>query len=93
MTHAQFKQDWYCLNDINITLVKPSSIFEGQAKDRSVMTAHLIRLCELDVFSLTLWNVFTNFSPINVSLLPHLSLNGAANYFAKHYRIENIHST
>ena len=37
MTYARFKQDWYRLNDTNITLVKSSSIFEDQAKDQSVM--------------------------------------------------------
>ncbi|CAF3760562.1 unnamed protein product, partial [Rotaria sp. Silwood1] len=89
MTYARFKQDWYCLNDTDITLVKSSSIFEDHAKDHSVMMAHFTRPSEIDVFSSALWNVFTNFSPINVSLTPHLSLNDAANYFAKHYLIEN----
>ncbi|CAF4930567.1 unnamed protein product, partial [Rotaria sp. Silwood2] len=72
MTYARSKQDWYCLNDTNITLVKSSSIFEDQAKDQPVMMAHFTRPSELDVFSSALWNVFTNFSPINVSLTPHL---------------------
>ena len=89
MTYAQSKQEWYCLDDTNITLVKSSSIFEGQAKDLSIMMAHLTRPSELDACSSVLWNVFTNFSPINISLTPHLSLNDAANYFAKHYFIEN----
>ncbi|CAF4619150.1 unnamed protein product, partial [Rotaria sp. Silwood2] len=89
VTYARWKQDWYCLNDTNITLVKLSSIFEDQGKDQPVMMAHFTRPSELDVFSSALWNVFTNFSPINVSLTPHLSLNDAANYFAKHYLIEN----
>ncbi|CAF1327049.1 unnamed protein product [Rotaria sp. Silwood1] len=89
MTYARSKQDWYCLNDTNITLVKSSSIFEDQDEDYSVMMAHFTRPSELDVFSSALWNLFTNFSPINVSLTPHLSLNDAANYFAKHYLIEN----
>ena len=89
MTYAQFKQDWYCLNDTNITLVKPSSIFEDQAKDQSVMMAHFTRPCELDVFSTALWNAFTDFSPINIPLTPHLSLNTAANYFTKHDFTEN----
>ena len=60
MTYARFKQDWYCLNDTNMTLVKSSSIFE----DQSVMMAHFTRPCELDVFSSALWKVFTDFSPI-----------------------------
>ena len=89
MTYARFKQDWYCLNDTNMTLVKSSSIFEDQAKDQSVMMAYFTRLCELDVFSSALWNIFTDFLPINILLTPHLSLNAAANYFAKHYFTEN----
>ena len=63
--------------------MKASSIFEDQAKDLSVMMAHLTRSCELDVFSSALWSVFTNFSPINVSLPPHLCSNDAANYSCK----------
>ena len=54
------------------------------------MMAHFTRPCELDVFSSALWNVFTDFLPINIPLTPHLSLNAAANYFAKHYFTENI---
>ncbi|CAF1029304.1 unnamed protein product [Rotaria sordida] len=89
MTYARSKQDWYRLNDTNTTLVKSSNIFEDQDENYSVMMAHFTRPSELDVFSSALWNIFTNFSPINVSLTPHLSLNDAANYFAKHYLIEN----
>ncbi|CAF2072354.1 unnamed protein product [Rotaria magnacalcarata] len=89
MTYARSKQDWYCLNDTNITLVKSSSIFGDQAKHQSVMMAHLTRPSDIDVFSIALWNVFTNFSPINISLTPNLSLNDAVNYFAKYNLIEN----
>ncbi|CAF4791551.1 unnamed protein product, partial [Rotaria socialis] len=89
MTYARSKQDWYCLNDTNITLVKSSSIFGDQAKHQPVMMAHLTRPSDIDVFSIALWNVFTNFSPINISLTPNLSLNDAVNYFAKYNLIEN----
>ncbi|CAF3654637.1 unnamed protein product [Rotaria socialis] len=89
MTYARSKLGWYCLNDTNITLVKSLSIFGDQAKHQSVMMVHFTRPSDIDVFSIALWNVFTNFSPINISLTTNLSLNDAVNYFAKYHLIEN----
>ena len=89
MTFAQHKGDWYHLNDMNITIVRASTIFDDQLKNEPVMLAHFTRPSEIDIFSIALWNIFTNFAPTTKILPSNLSLNDAANYFAKHHIIED----
>lgn len=89
MTYARHKDDWYCLNDMNVDVVRSSSLFGDQAVSQPVMLAHFTRPSEIDVFSLALWNVFTNFSSLNFTLPPSLSLNDAAIFFSKRHIIEN----
>lgn len=89
MTFARYKGEWYRLNDMNITLLRSSNIFEDSFKNQPVMMAHYTRPSEIDVFSIALWNVFTNFSPTIKTLPPTLSLNDATSYFAKHHIIED----
>ncbi|CAM4951852.1 unnamed protein product [Rotaria socialis] len=89
MTFAQHKGDWYRLNDMNITIVRASTVFDDQLKNEPVMLAHFTRPSEIDVFSIALWNIFTNFAPTTKTLPSNLSLNDAANYFAKHHIIED----
>ena len=88
VTFAQRKGEWYRLDDMNITLVRSSSLFGDDAELQPVVLAHYTRPSIIDVFSLALWNVFTNFAPLGVSLPPSLSLNDAASYFAKHNLLE-----
>lgn len=89
VTFAQKLGEWYRLDDMNITLVQSSSIFGDQAEEQPVLFAHYTRPIDDDVFSTALWNVFTNFSPINITLPPSLSLNDAMIYFGKHNVIQN----
>ncbi|CAF3851389.1 unnamed protein product, partial [Rotaria magnacalcarata] len=89
MTFAQHKGDWYRLNDMNITIVRASTVFDDQLKNEPVMLAHFTRPSEIDIFSIALWNIFTNFAPTTTTLPSNLSLNDAANYFAKHHIIED----
>ncbi len=89
VTFAQKKGEWYRLNDNNITVVQSSSLFGDQADSQPILLAHFIRPSDADVFSIALWNVFSNFSPINVTLEPSLSLNDAVIRFGKYNIIKN----
>jgi hypothetical protein len=82
-TYARHKDDWYCINNMDVKLVTSSSIFQDETKCRPIVLAHYVRPSETDVFSMALFNVFTNFSPQKPTLPPTLSLNDASNYFAK----------
>jgi hypothetical protein len=88
VTFAQRKGEWFRLDDTNITLVTTSSLFGDDAELQPVVLAHYTRPSIVDVFSLALWNGFTNFAPLDVPLPPSLSLNDAATYFAKHNMLE-----
>ncbi|CAF4155274.1 unnamed protein product, partial [Rotaria magnacalcarata] len=74
MTFAQHKGDWYRLNDMNITIVRASTVFDDQLKNEPVMLAHFTRPSEIDIFSIALWNIFTNFAPTTTTLPSNLSL-------------------
>jgi hypothetical protein len=89
VTFAQKKGEWYRLDDMNITLVRTSSLFGDQAENQPILLAHFTRPSDADVFSIALWNVFTNFLPVNIILPPLLSLNDAVIHFGKHNIIEN----
>jgi hypothetical protein len=89
VTFAQKKGEWYRLDDMNITLVRSSSLFGDQGENQHVFLAHYTRPLDDDVFSIALWNVFTNFLPININLPPSLSLNDAVIHFGKHNIIES----
>jgi hypothetical protein len=89
VTFAQKKGEWYRLDDMNITLVRPSSLFGDQAENQPILLAHFTRPSDVDVFSIALWNVFTNFLPVNIVLTPLMSLNNAVIHFGKHDIIEN----
>ncbi|CAF4594053.1 unnamed protein product, partial [Rotaria magnacalcarata] len=75
---------------MNITIVRASTVFDDQLKDEPVKLADFTHSSEIDIFSISLWNIFTNFAVTTKTLPPNLSLNGAANYFAKHPIIEDI---
>ncbi|CAF1412635.1 unnamed protein product [Adineta ricciae] len=81
--YVRRKDDWYRLNDTNITLIKSSSLFGDRADRQPVVFAHFTRPSNIDIFSKALWNVFTNFSPCNIQLLPTISLNDAIAYYSK----------
>ena len=83
MTYAQQKGEWFRLNDMSVTPVAHSSLFGEQAETQPIVLAHFVRPSITDVFSIALWNVFTNFSPVNAVLPPTLSLNDAADYFSR----------
>ena len=83
MTYAQQKGEWFRINNMNVTPFAHSSLFGDQAETQPVVLAHFVRPSIADVFSIALWNVFTNFSPVNAVLPPTLSLNDAANYFSR----------
>lgn len=89
VTYARKKSDWYRLDDMNISVVNTSSIFDDLAERPPVVLAHFTRPSDIDIFSTALWNVFTNFARCDLVLSPTLSLNDAAIYFAKHKVLEN----
>jgi hypothetical protein len=89
VTFARKKSDWYRLDDMNISLMKPSSLFNDPAERPPVVLAHFTRPSNIDIFSTALWNVFTNFARCNLVFPSNVSLNDAASYFAKHKIIEN----
>jgi Ubiquitin carboxyl-terminal hydrolase len=89
VTFARKQGEWYRLDDMNITLVRSSSIFGDQAENQPVLLAHYTRPSDTDVFSIALWNVFTNFASSTLTLPPALSLNDAIIQFGKHNVIEN----
>jgi hypothetical protein len=82
-TFARQKEDWFCLDDMNVKVVSSSSLFQNPAKCQPIVLAHYIRPSETDVFSVALFNVFTNFSQQKPTLPSTLSLNAAASYFAQ----------
>lgn len=82
-TYARYKEDWYCINDMDVKVVQSASIFGDENKRLPIVLAHYTRPSETDVFSTALFNIFSNFSPQKISLPPTLSLNEAVNYFAK----------
>ena len=86
---ARKKTDWYRLNDTNISLLKPFSLFGDHAERQPVVFAHFVRPSNVDIFSQALWNVFTNFTRCDSTLLPTLSLNDAVVYFARVPLIKN----
>lgn len=88
VTFAQRKGEWYRLDDMNITLVRTSSLFGDDAELQAIVLAHYTRPPVIDVFSAALWNVFTNFAPLDVPLPASLSLNDAVSYFAKRNLLE-----
>ena len=83
MTYAQHKGEWFCFNDMTATPVAHSSLFGDQAETLPIVMTHFVRPSITDVFSIALWNVFTDFSPVNTVLTPTLSLNDAASYFSR----------
>ena len=88
VTFAQRKGEWHRSDDMNITLVRSSNLFGDDAELQPVVLAHYTRPSIIDVFSLALWNAFTNFAPLDVTLTPSLWLDDAASYFAKHNLLE-----
>jgi hypothetical protein len=83
MTYARHKEEWFCLNYMTVTPVAHSSLFGDQVEAYPVVLAHFIRPSITDVFSIALWNSFTEFAPVNTALPPTLSLNDAVTYFSR----------
>ncbi|CAF3132203.1 unnamed protein product [Rotaria sp. Silwood2] len=70
-------------------IVRSSSLFGDQAESQPIVIPHFTRPSNINVFSLALWNVFTNYSSINLTLPSNLCLNDAVNYFVKHFLIDD----
>lgn len=83
VTFTQKKGEWYRLNDLNISLVQSSSLFDNPDHSQPVLLAHYIRPLDDDIFSIALWNVFTDFSPLDQTPPPSLSLNDAVMFFGR----------
>ena len=83
VTFAQKKGEWYRLDDLDVSLVRSSSVFGDQADSKPVLLAHYTRPLDSDIFSIALWNVFTNFPTPTGPLPSSLSLNDAVILFAK----------
>ncbi|CAF1437308.1 unnamed protein product [Adineta ricciae] len=88
-TLANRKNEWYKLDDDKITILPQRTIFDQQSDRPPAVLAHYTRPSNKDVFSIALWNVFTNFTRCSMTLPPNLSLNDAADYFAKHDSLNN----
>ncbi|CAF3639113.1 unnamed protein product [Rotaria sp. Silwood1] len=84
VTYARYRNDWYKLEDMKTTIINYETIFGEKAPTQSIILANFIRSSSKDVFSSALWNVFTNFSQEQPSLIPTLRLNDAIEYFTKY---------
>ena len=83
VTFTQKKGEWYRLDDLDISLVQPSNLFDNADHPPPVLLAHYIRPLDDDIFSVALWNVFTNFSPLDQTPPASLSLNDEVMLFGK----------
>lgn len=83
VTYAQKQGEWYRLDDMNVTLVQTSTLFGDSNDSQPVIFAHYTRPLNDDIFSSALWNVLTDFTPLDRSLSPTLSLKDAVDLFAR----------
>ena len=88
-TIANRNKEWYKLDDDKISILPTRAVF-GSHEDRPpAIFALYTRPSNKDVFSIAMWNVFTNFEQCTLTLPPMLSLNDAIDYFAKHDPLNN----